>query len=35
VNRDHRLSRETLQKAGFGPYAHILNGAIDRVPQVG
>jgi len=27
-NRDNRLSRKTLQKAGFIPYAHILNGAI-------
>ena len=27
-NRDNRASRKTLQKAGFVPYAHILNGAI-------
>ena len=27
-NRDNRPSRKTLQKAGFIPYAHILNGAI-------
>jgi GNAT superfamily N-acetyltransferase len=27
-NRDNRASRKTLQKAGFIPYAHILNGAI-------
>ena len=31
-NRDNRPSRKTLQKAGFVPYAHILNGAIDRLP---
>ena len=28
-NRDNRSSRKTLQKAGFVPYAHILNGTID------
>jgi GNAT superfamily N-acetyltransferase len=28
-NRDNRPSRKTLQKAGFVPYAHILNGKID------
>jgi GNAT superfamily N-acetyltransferase len=27
-NRDNRPSRKTLQKAGFVPYAHILNGTI-------
>ena len=27
-NRDNRPSRKTLLKAGFIPYAHILNGAI-------
>ena len=27
-NRDNRRSRKTLQRAGFVPYAHILNGAI-------
>jgi GNAT superfamily N-acetyltransferase len=27
-NRDNRPSRKTLQKAGFVPYAHVLNGAI-------
>ncbi len=27
-NRDNRASRKTLQRAGFIPYAHILNGAI-------
>ena len=27
-NRDNRHSRKTLLKAGFIPYAHILNGAI-------
>ena len=27
-NRDNRPSRKTLQRAGFIPYAHILNGAI-------
>ena len=27
-NRDNQPSRKTLQKAGFIPYAHILNGAI-------
>ena len=26
--RDNRPSRKTLQKAGFVPYAHVLNGAI-------
>jgi GNAT superfamily N-acetyltransferase len=29
-NRDNRRSRKTLQRAGFVPYAHILNGAIAR-----
>jgi GNAT superfamily N-acetyltransferase len=28
-------SRKTLQKAGFVPYAHILNGSIDNVPPGG
>jgi RimJ/RimL family protein N-acetyltransferase len=27
-NVDNRVSRKTLQKAGFVPYAHILNGSI-------
>ncbi len=27
-NRDNRPSRKTLQRAGFIPYAHILNGTI-------
>jgi GNAT superfamily N-acetyltransferase len=27
-NRDNRPSRQTLQRAGFIPYAHILGGAI-------
>jgi GNAT superfamily N-acetyltransferase len=27
---DNLASRQTLQKAGFVPYAHILNGVIDR-----
>jgi GNAT superfamily N-acetyltransferase len=27
-NRDNRPSRTTLQRAGFIPYAHILNGTI-------
>lgn len=27
-NTDNRPSRKTLQRAGFIPYAHILNGAI-------
>ena len=27
-NRDNRPSRKTLQRAGFVPYAHILNGSI-------
>jgi GNAT superfamily N-acetyltransferase len=27
-NRDNRASRRTLQRAGFVPYAHILNGSI-------
>jgi GNAT superfamily N-acetyltransferase len=26
--RDNRASRKTLEKAGFVPYAHILNGTI-------
>jgi GNAT superfamily N-acetyltransferase len=29
-NVDNRLSRKTLQKAGFVPYAHVLNGSIVR-----
>jgi GNAT superfamily N-acetyltransferase len=29
-NVDNRGSRKTLQKAGFVPYAHILNGSIVR-----
>jgi len=28
-NRDNRPSRKTLQRAGFIPYAHVLNGTID------
>ena len=32
-NRDNRPSRKTLQKAGFIPYAHILNGTIDGLTQ--
>ena len=32
-NRDNRVSRKTLQRAGFIPYAHILNGTIAGVPQ--
>jgi GNAT superfamily N-acetyltransferase len=27
-SRDHHVSRKTLQKAGFIPYAHVLNGTI-------
>jgi hypothetical protein len=27
---DNHVSRKTLQKAGFVPYAHILNGSIVR-----
>jgi GNAT superfamily N-acetyltransferase len=27
-NRDNQSSRKTLQKAGFVPYAHVLNGSI-------
>lgn len=27
-NTDNRPSRKTLQKAGFVPYAHVLNGAL-------
>jgi GNAT superfamily N-acetyltransferase len=29
-NVDNRVSRKTLQKAGFVPYAHILNGSLVR-----
>jgi len=29
-NVDNRVSRKTLQKAGFVPYAHVLNGSIAR-----